>query len=430
MYRQKRSLPIPPSPRHRQRRIAHWSGWTGCTCWASARARRRRPWNWAGRSPGPAPESGATEPMLQRTTDTVTPAPAARIRLEGDRTHLGCLAIAGLAVLLAVACLAGLSVGAASGTPALGVLAAWAGLTDGEGISAADMLIMGSIRLPRIVMGVLIGAALAMSGAVLQGLFRNPLADPTIVGVSAGASLGAVSVIMLGNTLLAGLSGLAGAFALPLAAFFGALTVTMLLYRIATRQGRTSIATMLLAGIALSAFAFALTGILTYMADDAQLRDLTFWNLGSLAGSTWTKIWSAGPVILAALLATPFLARSLNALALGESAAGHMGISVQRMKNAAIVMVAAATGAAVAVAGTIGFVGIVVPHLLRLAIGPDHRYLLPAAGLLGATFLVMADAVSRTIVAPAELPIGIVTATVGAPFFLWILLRRRGLLDL
>jgi len=186
---------------------------------------------------------------------------------------------------------------------------------------------------------------------------------------------------------------------------------------------------MLLAGIALGAFANAATGLLIFLANDQQLRDLTFWGLGSLAGASWLKIQAAGPVMLAALAVAMMLARPLNALALGESSAIHLGISVQRVKNVCVLLVAAGTGAAVAVSGGIGVVGIVVPHLLRLAIGPDHRYLLPASALLGAIFLVFSDAVSRTIVAPAELPIGIVTAAVGAPFFLFILLRRRGLFD-
>jgi iron complex transport system permease protein len=221
-----------------------------------------------------------------------------------------------------------------------------------------------------------------------------------------------------------------GTFTLPLAAFAGGLATTLVLYRISTRQGRTSVATMLLAGIALAAMAMAFTGVLIFMADDRQLRDQTFWSLGSLAGATWQKIGAVAPLIIVALAATPVLARGLNALALGEATANHLGIPVQRLKYVAIVAVAAAVGASVAVSGGIGFVGIVVPHLLRLLIGPDNRYLLPASALLGASMLLLADAVSRTIVAPAELPIGIVTATVGAPFFLWILLRRRGILDL
>ncbi|RUZ58553.1 iron ABC transporter permease, partial [Mesorhizobium sp. M7A.F.Ca.US.003.02.2.1] len=265
---------------------------------------------------------------------------------------------------------------------------------------------------------------------VMQGLFRNPLADPGLIGVSAGSSLGAVAVIVLGATILAPVTVLLGTLALPLAAFCGGLATTLMLYQVATRRGQTSVATMLLAGIALAALAMALTGILIFMADDRQLRDLTFWQLGSLGGATWAKIASVGPIIVLALAAMPFLARGLNALALGEATAGHLGIPVQRLKYTAIVGVSAAVGASVAVSGGIGFVGIVVPHLLRLLIGPDNRYLLPASALLGASLLLLADAVARTIVAPAELPIGIVTAIAGAPFFLWILLRKRGVVDL
>ena len=360
--------------------------------------------------------------MLQRPpTARATPP----IALAGDRSGRARLTSVGLLLLLAGAALFGLVFGAAD-LPAWRVIATWIGLDDGAGLRATDYLIMESIRLPRIVMGILIGGGLALSGALMQGLFRNPLADPGIVGVSAGASLGAVSAIVLNGGILA----FAGIYALPLSAFAGGLATTWLLYRIATRHGRTSIATLLLAGIAIGAFAAALTGLLIFMADDGQLRDIAFWSLGSLAGSTWSKVAATAPIILIAFAAGPFLARGLNALALGESAAHHMGISVQRMKNLTIVVVAAATGAAVAAAGVIGFVGIVVPHLLRLAIGPDHKYLLPSSVLLGGVFLTLADAVSRTVVAPAELPIGIVTAIAGAPFFLWILLRRRGLLDL
>ena len=297
-------------------------------------------------------------------------------------------------------------------------------------MSATDRIVLFDIRLPRLIMGILVGAALVVSGAILQGLFRNPLADPGLVGVSAGAGLGAISAIVLGGALPLGLQQTLGYFTVPVAAFVGGWASTMLLYRISTHRGKTSVAVMLLGGIALAALTGALSGILIYMADDAQLRDLTFWGLGSLAGATWEKIWLAGPLILLALAATPFLARSLNALALGEAPAAHLGIPVQRMKNISILTVAAAVGAAVAVSGGIGFIGIVVPHLLRLIIGPDHRYLLPNAALLGATLLLTADMISRTVIAPAELPIGIVTACLGGPFFLWILLRNRSLLDL
>lgn len=299
-----------------------------------------------------------------------------------------------------------------------------------EGVSLRDWIVVMDIRLPRVTLGALVGAALAVSGAVMQGLFRNPLADPGIVGVSAGAGLGAACFIVLGNTLLAPAMALLGIYAVPLAAFAGGLITTLLLYRIGTRGGITSVATLLLAGIALGALTGAMTGLLVYVADDQELRDLQFWGLGSLAGSNWEKVLSAAPIILLMLVCVPFLARGLNALTLGEAAASHIGIRVQRLKNLSIVLVAAATGASVAVSGGIGFVGIVVPHLLRLTIGPDHRYLLPASALFGACLLIAADTLARTIVAPAEMPIGIITAFAGAPFFLWILLRKRGLMGL
>ncbi|TGQ69379.1 iron ABC transporter permease [Mesorhizobium sp. M00.F.Ca.ET.186.01.1.1] len=350
---------------------------------------------------------------------------------EGDRSARARLIMGLSCVVLALAVFLSLTSGA-SDASAIKVVGDWLfGANRGDVVlDARDRLIVYDIRLPRVMLGMLIGAALAVSGAVMQGLFRNPLADPGLIGVSAGSSLGAVAVIVLGATLLAPLTALFGALTLPLAAFCGGLTVTLVLYGVATRHGRTSVATMLLAGIALAALAMALTGILIFMADDRQLRDLTFWSLGSLAGATWQKIGSVGPIIVAALAVTPFLARGLNALALGEATAGHLGIPVQRLKYTAIIGVSAAVGASVAVSGGIGFVGIVVPHLLRLLIGPDNRYLLPASALLGASLLLLADAVARTIVAPAELPIGIVTAISGAPFFLWILLRKRGVIDL
>lgn len=331
-----------------------------------------------------------------------------------------------LGLLLLATMTASLATGAASTT----LWAALGDLAQGRALSRVDETILWNIRAPRTLMGALVGAALATSGAVMQGLFRNPLADPGLVGVSAGAGLGAICAIVLGAALPAGLMALVGAHLVPLAAFAGGWITTLVLYRVSTRGGRTSVATMLLAGIALGALAGAVSGLLVYAADDQQLRDLTFWGLGSLAGATWGKLLAAAPIILAAMLGAPFLARGLNALALGEAAAGHLGIPVQRVKNLAVLAVAGATGAAVAVSGGIGFVGIVVPHLLRLVSGPDHRALLPNAALLGASLLLGADMISRTIIAPAELPIGIVTAILGAPVFLWILLRRRMVVDL
>ncbi|MGV2977394.1 FecCD family ABC transporter permease [Roseibium alexandrii] len=354
---------------------------------------------------------------------------------HGDRASVARWVIAGLAALLIATMIGSLATGPIlvpvfDLLPHIPVHLANPSAPLPETVSARDWIVVMDIRLPRITLGALIGAALAVSGAVMQGLFRNPLADPGIVGVSAGAGLGAALFIVLGNAALAPVMTVLGIYTIPFAAFAGGLINTLLLYRIGTRGGFTSVATLLLAGIALGALTGAITGLLVYVADDSQLRDLQFWGLGSLAGANWEKVASAAPIILTMLVATPFLARGLNALTLGEAAAAHIGIRVQRLKNISILLVAAATGASVAVSGGIGFVGIVVPHLLRLSIGPDHKYLLPAAALLGAILLIGADTLARTVVAPAELPIGIITAVVGAPFFLWILLRNRGLTGL
>lgn len=330
------------------------------------------------------------------------------------------------AILLVCVGIASLTVGA-TGVSLWQVLTK---LVDGEALSVTERAVMLNIRLPRLVMGALVGASLAVSGAVMQGLFRNPLADPGIVGVSAGATLGAVIAIVLGAFLPAGLIAAIGGQLVPLAAFFGAWVTTLLLYRVATSKGRTSVATMLLAGIALTSLTMAVSGVLIFMADDTQLRDLTFWGLGSLAGASWPKLAITAPIILVSLAGATCLGGALNGLALGEATAAHIGIPVQRMKNLAILAVAASTGTAVAISGGIGFIGIVVPHLLRLATGPDHRPLLVNAALLGASLLIAADMIARNIVSPAELPIGIITAILGAPVFLWILLRQRGVVDL
>lgn len=323
-----------------------------------------------------------------------------------------------LACLLFAASLLSLTSGAAG----LGV-GDLLGAVWGKGLDLRDRVVLFDIRLPRLVLGAAVGAALAVSGVLLQGLFRNPLADPGIVGVSSGAGLGAVLAIVLGGLLPTTLTATVGPALVPLAAGLGGWGTTLLLYRVSTSGQRTNVALMLLAGIALAALAGAATGVLTYLADDQQLRDLTFWSMGSLAGGTWAKLAAALPLMAPALLAAPHLARGLNLLSLGEAQAAHMGTDVQRLKRMTILTAAAATGAAVAVSGGIGFVGIVVPHLLRQAQGPDHRQLIPNAALLGAALLVLADLVSRTIVTPAELPIGILTALIGAPVFLWMLVQ-------
>jgi iron complex transport system permease protein len=363
------------------------------------------------------------------TEAAVEPATIAeRHRPPGLRALPRWTVLAGLAALLIAAALVSAAIGSAGIPP--GRLAAALGLWPGDGTpaeAARDRLILLSIRLPRIVLAVAVGALLATAGTIMQGLFRNPLADPGLVGVSAGAGLAAAATIVLGDKVL---GGALGPELLPVAAFLGALAVTAMLYRIATREGRTSIATLLLAGLALGALAGAGTGLLVFLADDRQLRDITFWTLGSLAGATWPKVWAVAPFCLGVLAALPVVARGLDMLVLGEAEAFHMGVPVESLKRFAIVLVAAAAGAAVAASGVIGFVGIVVPHLLRLIIGPGHRTLLPAAVLFGGGVLLVADSLARTLAAPAELPVGIVTAILGAPFFLLLLLRQRAVVGL
>ena len=299
------------------------------------------------------------------------------------------------------------------------------GLAQGDAATARDQLVLWSIRLPRIALAIMIGALLAAGGTVMQGLFRNPLADPALAGIAPGAGFASALAIVVGDRIAS--SRTIPFELLPVAAIAGALIATVILYRLATRHGRTSIATLLLAGIAIGALANAGIGFLVFLADDRQLRDITFWLLGSLGGATWGKVLAIAPFVALMLGGLPFIARGLDLIVLGEAEAFHMGIAVERLKRIAIVLVAAATGAAVSVAGVIGFVGIVVPHLLRLVIGPGHRLLLPAAVCLGAILLLIADTFARIVAAPAELPIGIVTAAIGAPFFLSLLLRQRAL---
>jgi iron complex transport system permease protein len=285
--------------------------------------------------------------------------------------------------------------------------------------------VVQEIRLPRLVLGVLVGAGLAVAGAAMQGLFRNPLADPGLVGVSTGAALAAVTVIVLGGSWLSSWTETAGYYALPFAAFLGGLLVTWLIYQIASKDGRTDVSLMLLAGIAINAIAGALTGILTYYASDEALRSLTFWSMGSIASASWRDVWLAGIPILAAIILLPYFAKALNALLMGERVSQHLGFNVTFAKRGIIVLTALSVGAAVAVSGVIGFVGLVAPHLVRLLLGPDHRWVLPGSALMGAILVVLSDSLARMIVAPAELPIGLVMAAIGGPFFLWLLLNRR-----
>jgi iron complex transport system permease protein len=350
--------------------------------------------------------------------------PGLRVRSSAGRARLLLVA---LAVLLVLVVLLAADKGAVeiSLAQCAAIVAHKLGLSLPWRFTAEQEATLIGIRLPRVLLGVVVGAGLGVSGAATQGLFRNPLADPTLIGISWGAALTVTLFIVVGDAVSLQLPYALQLFAFPATAFVGALVTSLLVYRLATIAGHTVVSTLLLAGIAINALAQAFSGFLTFYATDTQIRSLTFWKLGSLGGATWTTLAAAAPFILVPVLLFPRLARPLNALLLGESEAGHLGFDVERVKRTTVVMVALSVGAAVAFTGLIAFVGLVVPHLLRLLNGPDHRPLLPGAALLGAALLVGADLFARTVVAPAELPIGVLTAIIGAPFFLWLLLRDR-----
>lgn len=336
-------------------------------------------------------------------------------------------ALPALAALLAGVALASLMVGSVSISLADVAQLLRDKVGDASSAATADHRaeVLFSIRLPRVLLGALVGAGLGLSGASMQGVFRNPLVDPGLLGVSMGAALGAVASIVLGGVIAQGIPLALTPYVLPVAAFTGALAAMTAVERISHVNGRLAVATLLLAGIAVNAFASSITGLFMYVSDDAQLRTLTFWTLGSLAGATPRSVALTAVFLGAPLFVLARSGRSLNALLLGEAEAGHLGIDVERTKRVTIVLVALIVGSAVAVSGILGFVGLVVPHLLRLAFGPDHRLLLPGSALLGASLLLGADAIARTVVSPAELPLGIVTSSLGTPFFLALLLRER-----
>jgi iron complex transport system permease protein len=285
-----------------------------------------------------------------------------------------------------------------------------------------EAAVLFGIRLPRALLAVAVGAALGMAGAAQQGLFRNPLADPALVGVSAGAALGAVAAIVMGHLAPAGIQPAL----VPLAAFGGGIAATVLALHLAQAGGGAGTGGLLLAGIAVNAVCAAGTGLFVTISDDRQLRDITFWTMGSLAAGGWGGAAVAlAACAVAALLLLP-RARALDALLLGEREAGSLGVDVPALRRAVVAATALAVGGAVAAVGIVGFVGLVVPHLLRLGGTVRHRFLLPGAAVAGAGLLLLADAAARTLAAPAELPIGLVTSAIGGPFFILLLLRRRG----
>lgn len=323
-----------------------------------------------------------------------------------------------LAILLpglAVSFLLALALGSVS-LPAADLLGA---LWSGQGQSS---IIIREIRLPRALLAALVGAVLAICGTASQGLFRNPLADPSLIGVTAGASAGASVAIVLASAVVAASWGL---WVVSLGAFVGGMLTVWVVYRLATGSDGTSVATMLLAGIAITALAGSLNNLLSYTVSNDLLRRISLWQMGGLEGASFSRAGIAALVTIPLLIILPRYAAALNALLLGESEARYLGFDVARIQKMLILAIAVGVAVSVAMAGTIAFVGLVVPHMLRLVMGPDHRFLLPYSALAGAILLLLADVVARTLLAPAELPVGLVTALVGAPFFI-SLLRHRG----
>lgn len=295
-----------------------------------------------------------------------------------------------------------------------------AGLT-GQLDQSSEYLVFMNIRLPRLLLGVIAGSGLGMAGALMQGMFRNPLADPGLIGVSSGAALAAGMTIVLGVVFFPEIPRKLGSWTLVLMAFSGGLLVTSLIYALAQSSGGTHVGIMLLAGIAINSLAGAGLGLLNYIASDEQLRSIQFWLLGSLGGARWSAVLLVGTITLAAISLSLMLTKPLNAIALGEAQATMLGVNVERVKRLCILYTAMAVGGVTATTGIIGFIGLIAPHCIRLVAGPDHRAVLPGSAILGAILVLVADAIARTAFAPAELPLGVLTAFIGVPFFLLLL---------
>ena len=287
--------------------------------------------------------------------------------------------------------------------------------------SSIPKTLVWNIRLPRVLMGALAGMALATAGAVMQALFRNPMADPYIIGVASGASVGASFAIVAGGTI-----GFLAGYTLPFFAFIGALLSVFLVYTISTVRGSIKVDTLLLSGIAIGSFMSALTSFLTYISGE-YLRPIVFWLMGglSLVEGEWESITIAAVVIIPSCLFVFFYARPLNLLLLGEESAQYRGLNVPRVQKFVLIIASLITGVTVAFTGVIGFVGLIVPHMVRIVTGPDHRILLPVSAFTGATFLILADVLAKTILFPVEIPVGIITAFCGAPFFLYLLRKHK-----
>ena len=321
-----------------------------------------------------------------------------------------------LLLILAVVAIASLGVGSAS-IPMEEIFFTLIG----EEYSSVHKMIVVDIRLPRMFLAILVGAGVATSGAAIQGLFRNPLADPALIGVSGGAALFAAAYLVVGAEL-----GIAS-MGIPASAFIGGLLATWLVLEVGRRGG--TISSMLLAGIAINAVTLSGVGMLTYLSTDVELRSVAFWALGSLNGADWYGVAIATSVLPVIAI---FLIRSeqLNAITLGDREAGHLGISVARLRIEIVVLTALATGVSVALCGVIAFIGLVVPHLVRMSLGSNHYMVIPGSALLGGLLLLLADSLSRSLLSPAELPVGIITALLGGPFFIYLIVRQKGRLGL
>ena len=374
-----------------------------------------------GTNPGatsPAAQSLMTESLMTESLMTESPEDQV-VEQRSDRKGLGLLAALGASLVVLV--IVSVGSGAVEISPADTVRILVHRFTGWQMSGSTDPqldAVLWTIRLPRVVLSILVGAALGMSGAALQGVFRNPLADPALIGVSSGAALGAVGAIVFGASAF-------GVWTLPVAAFVGAVVMSAVVFTLAYRNGRVEVVTLVLCGVAVNALCGAGIGLLITVADDAQLRDISFWQLGSVGGATWPLVAACLPFVLVALIVLPTCARSLDLFVLGEREARHLGVSVERIRFVVIGLAALATGATVAVAGILGFVGLIVPHLVRLVNGPSHRILLPASALGGAVVLTLADLVARIIAVPREVPLGVVSALLGAPIFLWLIRRSR-----
>lgn len=325
--------------------------------------------------------------------------------------------------LLVVACLLAVGLGTVWIAPrtTLRLLAWKLGMAHHPaGVPSSTAVILFELRIPRVLLGVLVGSSLAAAGALFQALFRNPMADPAIIGVSSGAALGAIVAILLGGGVLL------GGLAVPAAGFAGALAVAVAVYRLGRIGPSVQVATLLLAGIAVAAVISAVISLIMAFSGE-QVRSIYFWLLGGLAGRGWQSLAVAAPLVGIGLVITLFGVRDLNAMALGEERAGQLGVEVERFKRRTLAVGALLAAAAVSVAGVIGFVGLMTPHILRLVLGADHRRLVPAVIIGGAAFMVLADLAARTLLAPEEIPVGALTALLGGPFFLYLLRRERSL---